>query len=422
MKRVILCYAHRDEDWKEKVVRRLSELIDYNAEIVPWDDEKLAYYEDRFDEVLEEFYSASTFIFIITSDFLDSKFVRWKELAAILGIRIKEGTPAFSLFIKPCSWKSIKWLLLTDSLPKDGLPLVLGTERKIERELYYLLDTIKELLESGGKTQHRPRQDDIPYTPNRGVRTQSYGNYEERSKTGVYSTNFQRSSRDSRLPLRTNRMDRRPPLTGRGGQYPKPKIAKKRTNRRPSVPEHVKHINSSVNYDLLSETAKSIFIPHIPLSTEPDVIQRMKDLFSAIGDARRVRKGKKAYISMYGKFKKDYHITDEKWTTIWTWPKECSKSFLIYLEDRAANPEVPKGEPAPKKRFYIPPRPYLFKVECDFLAKLGLSTKSPELKEFMNICFAVTSHSDLTHIQHWELVCYLESLVAEKLEKVEENQ
>jgi hypothetical protein len=148
---------------------------------------------------------------------------------------------------------------------------------------------------------------------------------------------------------------------------------------------------------------------------DPLLKQRIQILFNKIGERREIRFGKNAYVVMYKKFKSDFGIKNAKWSIIWTWPKNCAPAIISYLEDKYNNTIQGRIEKAAGKKEYIHKRPYLYKLERELLDHLGMDIKSPEYLRFMKLHFGVTSHTKLSHLDHWQLVCYLENYVKEKI-------
>ena len=141
---------------------------------------------------------------------------------------------------------------------------------------------------------------------------------------------------------------------------------------------------------------------------------RIEELFKKIGQAREKRYGETAYSAMYRHFKNVFKIPQEaKWTIIWSWPKACAPAIIHYLEGKYSHTIQGKIEKAASKEGYLHTRQHLYRIEKELLDNIGLTMQSPEVRDFLNSYFGVTSHTKLTHIQHWHLVCHLETYVKE---------
>jgi hypothetical protein len=159
------------------------------------------------------------------------------------------------------------------------------------------------------------------------------------------------------------------------------------------------------------QSEKKILPPPSSIGADPLLKSRITTLFNKIGEAREKRFGKSAYSVLYSKFKRDFGIKNNKWTAIWTWPKECAPAIIDYLEDKYSNTIQGRLEKAASKGGYIHTRPYLYKKESELLEHFGLTVKSPGIRELLKSYFGVSSHTQLSHLEHWQFVCYLEGLV-----------
>ncbi len=143
--------------------------------------------------------------------------------------------------------------------------------------------------------------------------------------------------------------------------------------------------------------------------------------FDKLGEEREKRFGKSAYAKMYSTFKKDFGIEKkDKWTKIWEWPEGCAKEIIQYIDGKYNNTKAGRIEKAAKKSDYIHTRPHLFKKEKEFLSQLGIDMKSPLVKESLQTYFGASSHKELTNLEHWKWVCYLEKEVEKIYEEAED--
>jgi hypothetical protein len=144
---------------------------------------------------------------------------------------------------------------------------------------------------------------------------------------------------------------------------------------------------------------------------DPLLKQRIKGLFNKIGESREKRFGKKAYAILANKIKSDFGIKNNKWTIIWDWPKECAPPIMNYLQNKYDNTIDGRIEKASRRSDYLHTRPQLYKKEKELLGHLGLDLQSQEVRNSLSTYFGVDSHSKLTHLEHWQWVCYLEGRV-----------
>lgn len=157
--------------------------------------------------------------------------------------------------------------------------------------------------------------------------------------------------------------------------------------------------------------------PPESIGGNPLLKQSIISRFNKLGEEREKRFGKSAYPAMYANFKRDFGIKERKWTKIWEWPEVCAEQIIRYLDDKYNNTKAGRIEKAATRPGYIHKRPYLFKREKEFLSQLELDIKSQEVKHSLQEYFGVTSHKNLTNLQHWQWVCYLEKEVDKIYEK-----
>lgn len=151
------------------------------------------------------------------------------------------------------------------------------------------------------------------------------------------------------------------------------------------------------------------------IGSDPLLKQAIIERFHKIGEAREKRFGKRAYTVMYAKFKKDFDIKNNKWTIIWDWPKACAEPIINYLDEKYNNTIEGKQEKAASKETYMHTRNHLYRIETELLKNIGLTMDSKEVKDWLNQFFSVTSHTKITHLQHWQFVCFLEDYVKKQI-------
>ena len=142
----------------------------------------------------------------------------------------------------------------------------------------------------------------------------------------------------------------------------------------------------------------------------------IQERFNKIGEARETRFGKQAYSVMYNHFKKTFGIKNNDWTIIWTWPRECAQEIIDYLDDLYNNTIPGRTERARKKKGALPSHGQLYAQEKKLLDHLGYDLSGPDVKQALFQYFGVTSHTELSHEQHWLWVKYLEGLVRKSVE------
>lgn len=173
--------------------------------------------------------------------------------------------------------------------------------------------------------------------------------------------------------------------------------------------------HKSYHYSTIKPPDIKILPPIGSIGANPLLKQSIKSKFDKLGEEREKRFGKQAYFVMYKNFKRDFGIKG-KWTVIWEWPEACADEIIRYLDEKNCNTIAGRFEKAATKPGYVHKRPYLYKREKELLGQIGIEITSEEVKGYLQRYFGVNSHKNMTNLQHWQWVCYLEKQV-EKMYK-----
>lgn len=171
--------------------------------------------------------------------------------------------------------------------------------------------------------------------------------------------------------------------------------------------------NVQVGRDLVIKTQKTPTIKTLPPTNSIGANSILKETitakFNRLGEERAKRFGKSAYAGMYSTFKRDFKIKKtDPYTIIWGWPQEWAPEIIDYLDKKYDNTMKGRIEKAATRPDHIAPRPQLYQMERKLLEHLGWDLKGTEIREFMMTNFGVSSHTQLSHHQHWQLVKSLE--------------
>jgi hypothetical protein len=118
---VFVSYSHQQADIKERLVIHLRA-----AGIEVWDDSQIptgGNWRDYIQQVIDGVLAA---VFLISDDFLTSKFIVAEEVPRLLG-RVR----VFPVIAQSCPWKEVDWLEKLE-LWNHGKPLSDGSERECE--------------------------------------------------------------------------------------------------------------------------------------------------------------------------------------------------------------------------------------------------------------------------------------------------
>jgi hypothetical protein len=156
---IFISYSHKDEVWKDRLMTHLRVPEDEGI-LELWEDRRIDSGEEWYQEIEKAIKRSSMAIFLVSADFLTSKFIREKEVPELLERRIKEGLYIFPVIIKPCVWKKVKWLHQMNVRPKDGKPLQAGNEFQIEHNMTIITEEITDLIEKISSDNKKSQQND----------------------------------------------------------------------------------------------------------------------------------------------------------------------------------------------------------------------------------------------------------------------
>ena len=120
--RVFISYSHKDEAWKDKLVRQLQ-VLELEDVLAAWDDRKIAVGDGWRAEIETAMEDARAAVLLISADFLTSDFIRRTEVPRLLQRRAQDGLRIIPLIVRPCPWHQVPWLAEIQCRPKDGRPL-----------------------------------------------------------------------------------------------------------------------------------------------------------------------------------------------------------------------------------------------------------------------------------------------------------
>ena len=145
-KNIFISYAHADRKWLYLLVDSLKTLK--HKDIDFWYDEKNIRTGDKWSiEIQSGIENAHMAICLISNNFLNSDFIRDKEIPAILN-KQHDGLIIFPILIENCMWVLIDWLKKIQMYPKNGIPLCaqLKEEKEKNQSLKTIISEISNLL------------------------------------------------------------------------------------------------------------------------------------------------------------------------------------------------------------------------------------------------------------------------------------
>lgn len=147
---VFISYSHKDESWKDRLVSHLG-VLQHESILDMWDDRRIVAGEDWYQEIQDAIDAASAAILLVSADFLTSKFILDEEVPRIMERREKEGLRIFPVILKPCAWKYVKWLARMNLRPRDGRPILGGSDFQIETDLAAIAEEVAAIIKSASK-------------------------------------------------------------------------------------------------------------------------------------------------------------------------------------------------------------------------------------------------------------------------------
>jgi TIR domain len=143
---VFISYSHSDKRWKDYLVRQLG-VLEREGLLTSWHDGLIQPGADWLPAIEAAMADAEVAIFIVSADFLNSKFIRRKEITDLLERRRQEGLRIIPLIARPCPWQNVLWLAAIQARPLDGKTLAGLSKVKAEQVLSDLAEEILQLVE-----------------------------------------------------------------------------------------------------------------------------------------------------------------------------------------------------------------------------------------------------------------------------------
>jgi hypothetical protein len=129
---VFISYSHKDKKFKDELVNMLAPLEDQGI-LKIWQDQEIRPGQEWFQEIKNAMNTCDIALLFISSDFLNSEFIKGIEVPGLLKRREEQGLLVVPIIIRPCLWQSIPILSKLQALPEGGKPIV-SFEGKDKRE------------------------------------------------------------------------------------------------------------------------------------------------------------------------------------------------------------------------------------------------------------------------------------------------
>ncbi|MFO7658122.1 MAG: toll/interleukin-1 receptor domain-containing protein [Bacteroidales bacterium] len=123
MKRIFISYSHKDKNEKKKVEEHLSIFEKYSNTLKAWSDSELKCGDDINPEIIKAINEADAAILIVSTNFLNSDFIRMEEIPRLLKRREEAGIPIFPFIVKTCNWQIVLPVSKLLARPYEGKAL-----------------------------------------------------------------------------------------------------------------------------------------------------------------------------------------------------------------------------------------------------------------------------------------------------------
>ena len=142
---VFISYSHKDEEWKNLLVKELK-VLQIEGILNVWDDRQIEIGDDWLPSITTAIEQSSVAVLIISSNFLTSEFILGKEVPSLLSRRHAGNLRIMPLIVEPSSWQSVGWLKGIQSHPIDGKALSGGSDHQIKTEIVQFANSIQRLI------------------------------------------------------------------------------------------------------------------------------------------------------------------------------------------------------------------------------------------------------------------------------------
>ncbi len=151
METVFIIYSHKDEWWKNRVVRHLG-ILEKENHLKLWNDLDIQVGNRWLPHIKKELENAKVVVMMITGNFLTSEFFLKKVVPLILKHQKTQVITVVPVIVKPCPWQAVKWLEKPRLFPTEGSPLSILKKNQAEIALANLATLIHDSLPNKNTT------------------------------------------------------------------------------------------------------------------------------------------------------------------------------------------------------------------------------------------------------------------------------
>lgn len=147
--KVMLSYAHEDEDLKDRLDVHLTSLK-RSGRVETWSDRKISPGAEWDDSIKNELNDADIILLLVSVDFLASDYI-WKiEITKAMERHRNNEVVVIPIFLRPCDWQDMPFAVL-QGLPKDALPVTEFVDR--EAAFFQIAQEIRRVVEHISSTR-----------------------------------------------------------------------------------------------------------------------------------------------------------------------------------------------------------------------------------------------------------------------------
>jgi TIR domain-containing protein len=158
---VFISYSHKDEVWKNRLVKHLN-VLEQQDLLRPWDDRNIKAGDEWFHEIQSAMAEARVAVLLISPDSLTSQFILHTEVPRLLERRSGDDLAVFPVICEDCLWQEVSWLAKLQVRPKDGKPLESFQGSKRNAELVKIAKEILSIVRNGSSPIRPAKTADAP--------------------------------------------------------------------------------------------------------------------------------------------------------------------------------------------------------------------------------------------------------------------
>jgi len=144
--KVFISYSHKDEAEKEALLSHLG-VLQQGGLIELWSDDRIIAGVDWKQEIRTELAQAHVVILLITANFLNSDFIRGREIVPVLERREREGLIVLPVIAKACAWKTVSWLSGMAVRPRNGRPVWSDAGVHQDEDLMTIAEEVAQIVD-----------------------------------------------------------------------------------------------------------------------------------------------------------------------------------------------------------------------------------------------------------------------------------